>query len=189
MMGWNGFTERARRVVYYAQESARAQGLILVDTEHILIGILEESAQGPPPNKKIWPPPPTPPGNYDSLAVLALRECGVDLSVLRNDLQENVPRPEPKAVGDMQLGPSAKKVIHETFTIASEQRQNYVGPEHLLLGILRVPETRAARFLNHYGVSAESVLQHVQQFWGTARNEPTPQPSPWWRALFSKRRP
>ena len=113
------FTEKAQHVIYYAQEEARAMNYPAVGTEHLLLGILREG---------------------ESVASKALTNMGVDLQKTREIvLQLLSPGQDP--VGDeIAITPRVKKVLVLAQDEAAHWGVNYIGTEHLLLGILREGE-------------------------------------------------
>src|SRR6478609_3106932 len=113
---WKRFTERARRVVFFAQEEAARLGENYVGTEHLLLGLVREN---------------------DSVAARILDRLGVPLGRIRSDIERQVTRGQGHNKGkDMQLTPRAKRVIDLSSEEASQLNNNYIGTEHLLLGLI-----------------------------------------------------
>src|SRR5438309_6789691 len=119
---WQRFTERARRVVFFAQEEAARLGENYVGTEHLLLGLVREN---------------------DSVAARILDRLGVPLGRIRSDIERRVTRGHgnlgqagTRAAGG-QLTPRAKRVIDLASEEARQLNNNHIGTEHLLLGLLR----------------------------------------------------
>ena len=141
------FTEKAQHVIYYAQEEARAMNYPAVGTEHLLLGILREG---------------------ESVASKALTNMGVDLQKTREIvLQLLSPGQDP--VGDeIAITPRVKKVLGLAQDEAAHWGVNYIGTEHLLLGILREGEGVASQVLAQLGVEPEKVRKQVIALLGGA---------------------
>lgn len=141
------FTEKAQHVIYYAQEEARAMNYPAVGTEHLLLGILREG---------------------ESVASKALTNMGVDLQKTREIvLQLLSPGQDP--VGDeIAITPRVKKVLVLAQDEAAHWGVNYIGTEHLLLGILREGEGVASQVLAQLGVEPEKVRKQVIALLGGA---------------------
>jgi len=139
---WQRFTERARRVVYFAQEEAARLGETFVSTEHLLLGLVREK---------------------DSVACRLLEMMGVSLSRIRSEVERQVPRGEGRLSQDMALTPRAKRVIDLAYDEARHLNNNYIGTEHLLLGLIREGEGLAGRVLIRMGVDLERVRNEAKQ--------------------------
>src|SRR5947207_13516221 len=131
---WQRFTERARRVVFFAQEEAARLGENYVGTEHLLLGLVRES---------------------DSVAARILDRLGVPLGRIRADIERQVTRGHGNLGQDMQLTPRAKRVIDLAYEEARQLNNNYIGTEHLLLGLIREGDGLAARVLVKLGADLE----------------------------------
>jgi ATP-dependent Clp protease ATP-binding subunit ClpC len=138
---WDRFTERARRVVYFAQEEAGMRGQSFVSTEHLLLGLIRES---------------------DSVACGLLDSMNISLARVRAEVEKSAPRGEGKLSQEMQLTPRAKRVIDLAYGEARELKSNYIGTEHLLLGLVREGEGIAARVLEALGVELEPLRERVR---------------------------
>ena len=132
--GWQRFTERARRVVFHAEEEAMKRGAILVTAEHLLLGLASEE---------------------DSVAANIFERLGVSLDKLRSAVEYGLPTGEPKPAQELMLSPQAKRVIDLAYDEARKLNNNYIGTEHLLLGIVREDSGFACRVLWKLGVSLE----------------------------------
>src|SRR2546421_1911289 len=122
---WQRFTERARRVVYFAQEEAARFGENSVGTEHLLLGLAREE---------------------DSVAGrILIGRLGIPLGNIRSAVEKQISR-GPGIVGqDMQLTPRAKQMIDLAYEEARRLNNNYIGSEHLLLGLIMEPEGLGGR--------------------------------------------
>src|ERR1043165_5463569 len=139
---WQRFTERARRMVFYAQEEAGRLGENYVGTEHLLLGLLREN---------------------DHVAARILDGMGVSLVRIRRDIEQQVTRGD-KMGQDQQLTPRGKRVIDLAYDEARHLNNNYIGTEHLLLGLIREGEGLAGRVLAALGVELERTRQEVRVF-------------------------
>ena len=139
------FTEKAQRVMYYAQEEARAMRYPAVGTEHLLMGILREG---------------------DSVAARALAEMNVTLDKVQ-DLISQVVTPGNVPVGnEIAITPRVKKVLQFAQEEAVRWGVNYIGTEHLLLGLLREGEGLAAQVLHALEVHPDALRKQVMALLG-----------------------
>jgi len=123
---WQRFTESARKVVFYAQEEAQKYGEGYVSTEHMLLGITREpNCQG----------------------AKVLQQCGVSLTKVREEIEKVLTPGESKPSQDMTLTPRGKRVIDLAYDEARNLMHNYIGTEHLLLGLIREGDGIAAKVL------------------------------------------
>ncbi|MBN8690012.1 MAG: ATP-dependent Clp protease ATP-binding subunit [Armatimonadetes bacterium] len=137
---WQRFTERARKVVFYAQEEAQKFGEGYVSTEHLLLGLVRES---------------------DSVAARVLERLGVSLSRIRAEVEKQLPRGDARPSQEMTLTPRAKRVIDLAYDEARNLNNNYIGTEHLLLGLIREGDGLAGRVLAKLGVELERARREV----------------------------
>ncbi len=137
---WQRFTERARKVVFYAQEEAQKFGEGYVSTEHLLLGLVRES---------------------DSVAARVLERLGVSLNRIRAEVEKQLPRGDARPSQDMTLTPRAKRVIDLAYDEARNLNNNYIGTEHLLLGLIREGDGLAGRVLAKLGVELERARREV----------------------------
>jgi len=137
---WQRFTERARRVVFFAQEEAGRLGENYVSTEHLLLGLVRET---------------------DSVAARILERLGVSPGRIRAEIERQVTRGDGRLGQDMQLTPRAKRVIDLAYDEARQLNNNYIGTEHLLLGLIREGEGMAGRTLAKLGVDLERTRREV----------------------------
>ena len=139
---WQRFTERARKAVFYAQEEAGKWGANFVGPEHLLLGLIRED---------------------DNLAGRILDQLGVKPESVRKAVQARL-RPGDGGMGkDMALTPAAKQVVDGVFNEAKRLGDNYIGTEHLLLGMLREDFGIATEVLVELGVTPEGVCERLQQ--------------------------
>jgi ATP-dependent Clp protease ATP-binding subunit ClpC len=124
------FTERARRVIVLAQEEARLLNHDYVGTEHLLLGLAHEG-QG--------------------VAAKALEVLGIRLETLRSQVEEIIGRGQRAPSGHIPFTPRAKKVLELSLRQALELGHDYIGTEHLLLGLIREGEGVAAQVLVKLG--------------------------------------
>ena len=133
---WPRFTERARRVILFAEEEAGQFGQRYVSTEHLLLGLVAD---------------------WDSVAVRILNLLGVGPGRIRSEIERVIARGDGSARAKLQLTPRAKRVIDFAHIEARQLNDPYIGTEHLLLGLLRVDEAFAARALDKLGITLEGV--------------------------------
>ena len=137
---WQRFTERARRVVFFAQEEAGRLGENYVSTEHLLLGLVREN---------------------DRVAARILDRMGVSLGRIRSEIERQVARGDGRLGQDMQLTPRAKRVIDLAYDEARTLNNNYIGTEHLLLGLIREGEGLGGKVLQKLGVDIERTRREV----------------------------
>jgi len=137
---WQRFTERARRTVFFAQEEAGRLGENYVSTEHLLLGLVREG---------------------DSVAGRILDRMGISLGRIRSEIERQVTRGDGKISQDMQLTPRAKRVIDLAYDEARQLNDNYIGTEHVLLGLVREGEGLAGRVLAKLNVDVESARREL----------------------------
>jgi len=130
------FTERARRVLTLSQEEAQRFNHNYIGTEHILLGLIREG---------------------DGVAAKVLISIGLDLDRIRQTVESSMGRGERTVSGEVGLTPRAKRVIELAVDEARRLHHNYIGTEHLLLGLLREGEGIAASALEGLGVTLEKV--------------------------------
>jgi ATP-dependent Clp protease ATP-binding subunit ClpC len=130
------FTERAKKVINpLAKEEARRLNHNFIGTEHLLLGLIREGG---------------------GVAVAVLESLGVDLESVRIEVENlTTPSSDTLTIGDPQFTPSAKKVLELAAEESQKLGHNYIGTEHLLLGIIQEGEGVAARALENLGVSYE----------------------------------
>ena len=136
------FSERARRVLQLAQEEAQHFNHNYIGTEHILLGLVRET---------------------DGVAARVLSNLGVELGKVRSAVEFIIGRGEKSVPGEIGLTPRAKKVIELGVDEARRLNTNYIGTEHLLIGLLREGEGVAAGVLESLGVTLEKVRQDTSR--------------------------
>lgn len=134
------FTERARRVVVQAQEEAKKLNQNYIGTEHLLLGLLKEE---------------------DGIAAKALLSLGLKCEDIRRGVIDIVGKGEVQPVGHIPFTPRAKKVLELSLREALQMGHNYIGTEHILLGLIREGEGVAARVLSNLGVDIEKVREQI----------------------------
>ncbi len=139
---YDKYTDRAKRVLALATEEARRFNHNYIGTEHLLLGLVREG---------------------EGIAAKVLYDMGVELTKVRGAVEFIIGRGERVNVGDISLTPRAKKVIELATEEARRLGHNYIGTEHLLLGLVREGEGIAAGVLESLGVSLEKVRQRVIQ--------------------------
>lgn len=139
---WQRFTERARKVVFYAQEEAQRFGDGYVSTEHLLLGLVRDS---------------------DTIAARVLEKIGVSLNRVRIEVEKQLPSADSHSSTEMTLTPRAKRVIDLSAEEARNLNNNYIGTEHLLLGLIRESDGLAGRALTNLGVSLEQARREVME--------------------------
>jgi hypothetical protein len=154
---WQRFTERARRVVFFAQEEATRFGRNKVDTGHLLLGLVREN---------------------DNVAARILeRRLGISLSSIRQETEKQLTRGDAVPGQDMQLTPRAKRMIDLAYEEARNLSNNYIGTEHLLLGLILEEEDWMQG--EQPGVTlGEGVLEILPEGWGFLRRRDDLAPSP-----------
>jgi ATP-dependent Clp protease ATP-binding subunit ClpC len=153
MSMWEPFTERARRSIVLAQEEAQRLGNNYIGTEHILLGIISEG---------------------ESLAAKVLETLGVNLAKVRQEVEAIVGRGGQTVQQEMVFTPRAKRVIELAFEEARQLNHNYIGTEHLLLGLIREGEGVAARVLTNLGVDPAKVRLQTTSLLGAEGQPPAP---------------
>jgi ATP-dependent Clp protease ATP-binding subunit ClpC len=134
------FTDRARRVVVLAQEEARLLNHNYIGTEHILLGLIHEE---------------------EGVAARALTELGVSLEAIRVEVVEIIGQGAAAPTGHLPFTPRSKKVLELSLREALQLGHNYIGTEHILLGLIREGEGVAARVLVKLVGSRDRVRQQV----------------------------
>jgi ATP-dependent Clp protease ATP-binding subunit ClpC len=148
---WQFFTERGKKVVQLAHREALRLGHDVIGTEHILLGILAEG---------------------EGVAVQSMESLGINLHEMKLRIEESVGKSHPilKPV-DLPLSPRAKRVLDLSIREARNMGVNYVGTEHILLGILAEGEGMAAQMLQSVGIDHAQLAREVQRFLGGADSD------------------
>ncbi len=136
------FTDRARRVVVLAQEEARMLNHNYIGTEHILLGLIHEG---------------------EGVAAKALESMNISLQAVREQVTEIIGKGQSSPSGHIPFTPRAKKVLELSLREALQLGHNYIGTEHILLGLIREGEGVAAQVLQKLGADLNRVRQQVIQ--------------------------
>ncbi|MFW2383197.1 MAG: ATP-dependent Clp protease ATP-binding subunit, partial [Acidimicrobiales bacterium] len=136
------FTDRARRVVVLAQEEARLLNHNYIGTEHILLGLIHEG---------------------EGVAAKALESLSISLEGVREQVQDIIGQGSSSPSGHIPFTPRAKKVLELSLREALQLGHNYIGTEHILLGLIREGEGVAAQVLVKLGADLSRVRQQVIQ--------------------------
>jgi ATP-dependent Clp protease ATP-binding subunit ClpC len=136
------FTDRARRVVVLAQEEARMLNHNYIGTEHILLGLIHEG---------------------EGVAAKALESLNISLEAVRQQVEEIIGQGQAAPTGHIPFTPRAKKVLELSLREALQLGHNYIGTEHILLGLIREGEGVAAQVLQKLGADLNRVRQTVIQ--------------------------
>jgi len=145
---FNRFTERARKVIILAKEEARRFNHDYIGTEHILLGLVREG---------------------EGVAAAVLQNMGVSLETIRLEVEKLVqPGPTTQILGDIPFTPRAKKVLELAAEEARSLGHNYIGTEHILLGLIREGEGVASQVLMNSGLDLNMVRNQVMNFLGSA---------------------
>ena len=134
------FTDRARRVVVLSQEEARRLDHNYIGTEHLLLGLLAEE---------------------DGVAAQALRAMDISLEAARSGVEDIIDPGDGAPSGHMPFTPRAKKVLELSLREALQLGHNYIGTEHILLGLIREGQGVAAQVLQKLGADLGRVRQQV----------------------------
>ena len=152
------FTERARQVVVLAQDESRQLKHNYIGTEHLLLGLMREE---------------------EGLGARVLESLGVSLEAARGQVERIVGKGDEVVNGQIPFTPRAKKVLELSLREARSLNHNYIGTEHILLGIVRENDGVAMEILRDLGVDADKIRGEVIPLLGggapTARSIPRPQ--------------
>ncbi|MDO9465258.1 MAG: ATP-dependent Clp protease ATP-binding subunit [bacterium] len=143
---FNRFTERAKRVVMMAKEEATRMNHPQVGTEHILLGLLRVGS---------------------GVALAVIEKLGIDSKKIRVEIEKKAQTGSPILIlGEMPLSPQAKRVLEFAMEEASALEHNYVGTEHIFLGLIREKEGIAAQVLEQMGLNLEKVRAEIMGLLG-----------------------
>ena len=144
------FTDRAKKVMSFARQEAMKFNHEYIGTEHILLGLVQEGS---------------------GVAANVLKNMSVDLEKIRHEVEKIVKTgPSMVTMGQLPFTPRAKKVLELSMEEASQLSHNYIGTEHLLLGLIRENEGIAAQVLTNLGVKLDEVREEVLEFLGASEN-------------------
>jgi ATP-dependent Clp protease ATP-binding subunit ClpC len=136
------FTDRARRVVVLAQEEARMLNHNYIGTEHILLGLVHEG---------------------EGVASKALESMNISLEAAFQKVEEIIGRGQARPTGHIPFTPRAKKVLELSLRESLQLDHNFIGTEHILLGLIREGEGVGAQVLRELGADLNRVRQTVIQ--------------------------
>ncbi len=136
------YTEKVRKVIMMAQEEAVNLNHNYIGTEHILVGLVKEN---------------------EGIAGKVLRELGVEPEKLIEEIEKIVGKGEYQEVSEITFTPRAKKVLELASQEASQLGQNYIGTEHILLGLLKEGSGVATRILTDMGIDLDSIYSQVMK--------------------------
>lgn len=144
---FNRFTERARKVIVYAKEEARRFNHDYIGTEHLLLGLIREG---------------------EGVAAAVLQKLGLDLETIRIEVEKLVqPGPQTQVLGDIPFTPRSKKALELSAEEARALGHNYIGTEHLLLGLVKEGEGMAYRVLLNLGLDLSKLRNEVMELLGS----------------------
>ncbi|HRZ14236.1 MAG TPA: ATP-dependent Clp protease ATP-binding subunit [Candidatus Omnitrophota bacterium] len=144
---FNRFTERARKVIILAKEEAKRFNHDYIGTEHILLGLIREG---------------------EGVAATVLEKMGLSLENIRLEIEKLVqPGPTTQIIGDLPFTPRAKKALEMAAEEARSLGHNYIGTEHLLLGLIREEEGVASQVLMNLGLDLNTVRNKVMEVLGS----------------------
>ncbi len=157
-MMFEKFTERGRKVIVYAREEAERLQNDYLGTEHVLLGTLREE---------------------DGIPVAVLRKMGIDVDQIRMEVERNLPSSgNTLTFGDIPFTPRAKKVLEYAVEEARLLGHNYIGSEHLLLGLIREEEGIGGKILRSFGVNLLGSRQLVINYLRRAATQVSAKKSP-----------
>jgi ATP-dependent Clp protease ATP-binding subunit ClpC len=144
------FTDRAKKVMSFARQEAMKFNHEYIGTEHILLGLVQEGS---------------------GVAANVLKNMNIDLEKIRHEVEKIVKTgPSMVTMGQLPFTPRAKKVLELSMEEASQLSHNYIGTEHLLLGLIRENEGIAAQVMMNLGVKLEEVREEVLEFLGASES-------------------
>lgn len=145
---FNRFTERARKVIVLAKEEARRFNHDYIGTEHLLLGLIREG---------------------EGVAAAVLQKLGLSLESIRLEVEKLVqPGPSTQIQGDVPFTPRSKKALELAAEEARSLGHNYIGTEHLLLGLIREGEGVASQVLLNLGLDLNRVRSEIMELLGSA---------------------
>ena len=139
---FNRFTERARRVMHFAQEEAQRFQHNYIGTEHLLLGLIREE---------------------EGVAAKVLKSFDVDIEKVRQNVEQVIGRGDRAVSGEVGLTHRAKKVVELAVDEAHSLNHHFIGTEHLLLGLLREGQGIGAGTLESFGLDLQAVRERVLQ--------------------------
>ena len=144
---FNRFTERARKVIVYAKEEAKRFNHDYIGTDHLLLGLIREG---------------------EGVAAAVLQKLGLNLETIRLEVEKLVQAgPATQVVGDIPFTPRSKKALELSAEEARALGHNYIGTEHLLLGLVKEGEGMAYRVLLNLGLDLGKLRNEVMELLGS----------------------
>ena len=135
------FTERARRVIILAREEAGRSGHNHVSSEHLLFGILQDG---------------------EGVATVVLQRLGLQIETVQAEVKRALAKlPKTPAYNEIPFTPQAKRVLELSIAESQQLRHNYIGTEHLLLGLMKDGQSIAAKILESRGVRSLDEIRQV----------------------------
>ena len=148
MPGFDRFTERARKVILLAKEEAKRFNHDYIGTEHLLLGLVKEG---------------------EGVAAAVLASLGLDFESIRQETERLVQPGAGAAIGgDIPFTPRAKKVVELAMDEARNLGHNYIGTEHILLGLIREGEGVASQVLLNMGLDLKKLRDEVLNLLGSS---------------------
>ncbi len=147
MFMFGKFTERAQQVLVLAQEEAKRLSHNFIGTEHLLLGLVREGS---------------------GVASRALQNMGVDLNKVRQEVERIIPKGDKFTAAGISYTPRAKRVVELAIEEGQNLGHNYIGTEHILLGLLKEGEGIAAQVLTNLGIDLKRARKEVIQLLGGA---------------------
>ena len=151
MKRFDGFTDRARLVVVLAEQEARMLNHNYIGTEHILLGLTHDG---------------------EGVAAQALESLGISLPLVRQQVEEIIGHGQQAPSGDIPFTPRAEKVLELSLRESSQLGHPYIGPEHILLGLILEGQGVAAQVLVKLGGDLNRVRQQVIEFLAGQERQP-----------------
>ncbi len=149
VLNFSRFTDRARKVMQLANQEAQRFGHEYLGTEHIVIGLAKEGS---------------------GVASNVLKNLEIDLAKIRSEVEKIVVAgPETRPMGKLPISPRAKNVLQHAMHEASNLNHNYVGTEHILLGLLQERDCVAVQIMLNLGCSSETVRDEVLRLIGSPK--------------------
>ena len=149
------FTERARRIVILSREEAERYSHEYLGTEHLLLGVLKDGG---------------------GIAISVLNKMGVDIKTLKEKVEKSLPQSSSSLnIGDIPFTSRAKKVLEVSVEEARSLGHNYIGTEHILLGLIKEKDGQASKIFNSFGIyypeTRENILNVLKESVSTIPEE------------------
>ena len=151
MFKFNGFTEKANKVLNLAVASAQQLGHTYIGSEHLLLGILEEGT---------------------GVAASVLNEKGITAEQVVERLQAVIGQGQPTSLSPNDFTPRCKRILEMAIAAARSMGHNYVGTEHILMAIIQEGDSYAVRFLSDLGADPQAIFNDTARAVGAEPPEP-----------------